>query len=158
MAQQRTTADDAEHVVVFLIGMRIGSWWRLADWLPVAAAMPRMLRELDQARIGLLDARTYVSGRVVLVVQYWASVEQLHAYARATDREHLPAWRAFSRRARRGSSVGIFHETYLAPPGARESVYVQMPVHGLARAVGSAPVTGRRRRALAQPPVLPAAG
>ncbi len=156
--QQRTTADDSDDVVVFLIGMRIGSWWRVDSWLPVALAMPRMLAELTRAQIGLLDARTYVSGRVVLVVQYWASLEQLHAYARAADREHLPAWRAFSQRARRSPSVGIFHETYLAPPASRESVYVHMPVHGLARAVGSAPVSGRRRRALAQPPVLPVAG
>ena len=155
---QRTTAEDTDDVVVFLVGMRVGSWWRLGSWLPVAAAMPRMLRELARADLGLLDARTYVSGRVVLVVQYWASIEQLHAYARATDREHLPAWRAFSRRARSSPSVGIFHETYLAAPASRESVYVHMPVHGLARAVGSVPVTGRQRRALAQPPVLPVAG
>ena len=154
---QRTTADDTGDVVVFLIGMRIGSWWRVGSWLPVAAAMPRMLRELAGADLGLLDARTYVSGRVVLVVQYWASLEQPTRTpgppTASTCRPGGP-----SPAGPLSPSVGIFHETYLAPPAACESVYVDMPVHGLARAVGSAPVTGRRRRALAQPPVLPVAG
>lgn len=153
-APARTTADDTADVVVFLIGMRIGSWWRLRQWLPVFLAMPRMLRELQSAKLGLLEARTYVSGRVLLVVQYWSSAEALHAYARATDAEHLPAWRAFTRRAANSPTVGIYHETYLAPPRSRESVYVHMPLHGLAAAVGSVPLTGsgaaRRRRAVAE--------
>ena len=158
----RTTADDTEDAVVFLIGMRIGSWWRLRQWLPVFLAMPRMLSELHSSQLGLLDARTYVSGRVLLVVQYWSSSEALHAYARATDSEHLPAWRAFSRRAATSPTVGIYHETYLAPRQSRESVYVSMPAHGLAAAVGSTPMAGsgaaRRRRAAAgsEPALTPA--
>lgn len=44
-----------EGTVVFLIGMRINSLWRVRAWLPVFIAMPRMLRELyRQPEPGLL--------------------------------------------------------------------------------------------------------
>ena len=138
-----TTADSDKGVVVFLIGMRVNDWWRVSRWLPVVAVMPRMLRELAREDLGLLEARTYVSGRVVLVVQYWSSSAALEGYARAADREHLPAWRAFNRRVRATGAVGIHHETYVVPPSARESVYVHMPPHGLAKALGSAPARAR---------------
>lgn len=139
----RRTADSDQDVVVFLIGMRVNRWRALRQWLPVFSAMPRMLRELRKADLGLLDARNFLSGRVILVVQYWTSFEALEAYARAGEHEHLPAWRAFNRRARSSSAVGIFHETYVVPASARESVYVHMPLMGLAKAVGSRPVGTR---------------
>nr|WP_269204524.1 DUF4188 domain-containing protein [Motilibacter deserti] len=92
----RMTAASDDDLVVFLIGMRINRLRAVRAWLPAVTAMPRMLRELAKdPSLGLLDARSYVSGRVVLVVQYWSSFEHLDAYARASDREHLPAWRAF---------------------------------------------------------------
>jgi Domain of unknown function (DUF4188) len=34
-------------LVVFLIGMRINRLWKCIKWLPVARAMPRMIRELS---------------------------------------------------------------------------------------------------------------
>ena len=44
---ERMTAEVDGEVVVFLIGMRINSDWKLHKWLPIARAMPRMLRELE---------------------------------------------------------------------------------------------------------------
>jgi hypothetical protein len=127
-------------VVAFLIGMRINALWRVWEWLPVVLAMPKMLRELAvNPALGGLGARTFVSGRVIMVVQYWRSFEDLEHYARAAEHAHLPAWKAFNARARRGTrSTGIFHETYLVAPGQVESVYVDMPQDfGLAGAVGT---------------------
>ena len=132
-----------------------------ARWLPVAAAMPRMLRELGaHPELGMLGARTFVSGRVILVVQYWRSFEKLEHYARAGEHAHLPAWKAFNQRMRSGSgSTGIFHETYLVGPGQVESVYVDMPSDfGLAGAVGAIDVragkqAARERLAVNEPPV-----
>ena len=146
----RRTADlDGEDVVVFVIGMRINRLRSPKQWLPVFGAMPRMLRELGQRPdLGLLHARTYWSGRTFMVLQYWRSWELLQAYAAASDAEHLPAWRAFNQQARRGGdAAGIFHETYLVGPGRAESVYVQMPEHGLAAATRSVPVPPRGDRA-----------
>src|ERR1700722_19957485 len=88
----RYTAKMEGEFIVFLIGMRINQLWAMHKWLPVAKAMPRMLRELfRKPELGMLEARTFVSGRVIMVVQYWRSFEQLHAYAHARDAAHLPA-------------------------------------------------------------------
>ena len=145
----RMTAEPDGDVVVFLVGMRINRWRAVRSWAPVVRAMPRMLKELAaRPELGSLDARTYWSGRVFLVVQYWRSFDALEAYAHSHDHEHLPAWRAFAKRARHGGdAVGIFHETYVAGPGRRETIYVGMPAHGLGRAVGLAPVGRRSDRA-----------
>lgn len=140
-------------VVAFLIGMRIHALWRVWEWLPVVFAMPRMLRELDaNPALGALGARTFVSGRVIMVVQYWRSFDQLEHYARAAEHAHLPAWKAFNARMRRGTgATGIFHETYVVAPGQVESVYVDMPRDfGLAGAVGAVDVGVGRSAARAR--------
>ncbi|WP_432548104.1 DUF4188 domain-containing protein [Kineococcus sp. SYSU DK004] len=138
---RRTARLDEDGAVVFLVGMRINRALDVRRWAPVAAAMPRMLAELRRRpELGLLGASSWASGRTLVVVQYWRSVEHLHAYATARDAEHLPAWRAFNRAARSGDgAVGVFHETYLATPGTCETVYVDMPPHGLAAATVSVP-------------------
>lgn len=137
-------------VVAFLIGMRINTLWRFWEWLPVALAMPAMMRELAMNRdLGALGARTFLSGRVILVVQYWRSFDHLERYAHAPNQAHLPAWKAFNQRARRGTgAAGIFHETYAVEPGQVESVYVDMPRDfGLAGTVGPIDVRAGRMAA-----------
>jgi hypothetical protein len=69
--------------------------------------------------------------RTTIMVQYWRSMEQLLAYAKAKDSEHLPAWQAFNKSIGTDGSVGIWHETYAASPGTYENVYVNMPPFGL---------------------------
>lgn len=139
---RQTARPGSEEIVVFLIGMRINRLWQVWKWVPVFAAMGRMLPELLGDRsLGLVGRpRTFLSGRVIMVQQYWSSFDALEAYARHPDRRHLPAWRAFNRRVRNNGSVGIFHETYRIPPGASETVYANMPSFGLASAVGAVPV------------------
>ncbi|HEX6875944.1 MAG TPA: DUF4188 domain-containing protein [Nocardioidaceae bacterium] len=140
----------ADHAVVFVIGMRINRWRRVRSWMPVFVAMPKMLRELqDRPGSGLLGARTYWSGRVFLVVQYWASVEALGRYARDAGQSHQPAWVAFNRAAAGSGDVGIFHETYEVPRAGVESLYGNMPEFGLAAAHASIP-RARTRRSRAQ--------
>jgi Domain of unknown function (DUF4188) len=134
--------------VVFLIGMRVNRLLAVGKWMPVAMAMPRMLKELmRQPELGLLSARAYVSGRVILTVQYWRSFEQLHAYAHSKDKEHLPAWTEFNRRVGGNGTVGIFHETYLVRAGEYESVFANMPRFGLGLAGVTVPAVGRMQSA-----------
>jgi hypothetical protein len=138
---RETAADDGGDVVVFLIGMRLNRLRSPRSWVPVTRAMPAMLRELGaRPGLGLLDARAYLSGRVLLVVQYWRSYDQLEAYARSGDSLHLPAWRRYDQALRASGAAGVFHETYVVPAGGRETVYVQMPAFGLGRALGTVPV------------------
>ena len=120
--------------VVFLIGMRVNRWWKLWQWLRVAMAMPKMLRELgEHPELGFLRAESWF-GRTTVMVSYWRSMDHLLAYAKSRTAEHLPAWRMFNKLVGTNGDVGIWHETYRSRPGDYESVYVNMPAFGLAGA------------------------
>jgi hypothetical protein len=127
--------------VVFLIGMRINKPWLLHKWLPVAMAMPKMIKELEAApaETGFLG---YSELGLLNTVQYWRSFEHLERYARAHDAAHWPAWVDFNRRMKstRGD-VGIWHETYRVRAGDYEAIYSGMPAFGLGKAGTSAGLT-----------------
>jgi hypothetical protein len=150
----------ADEVVVFLVGMRVNRWRQVRHWWPVFVAMPRLLAELQRhPEQGLLGARTFWSGRVFMVVQYWRGVEELGRYARAAEMKHAPAWQRFYRSGASGSgAVGVFHETYAVPRESIESRYVAMPPLGLGAAVGTAPRAGHRRASRAERRVVGAEG
>lgn len=122
--------------VVFLIGMRVNRWRRVRSWWPVFVAMPQMLKELQSLDAGLLGARTFWSGRMFVVLQYWRSPEELGAYARNSQLRHAPAWKAFNQRAASTGDVGLFHETYVVKADAIETLYGNLPPVGLAAAHG----------------------
>ena len=142
--RQRMTAEIEGDFVVFLIGMRINTLWKIHRWLPVARAMPRMIKELEQhPELGFLGAQQ-AFGNPVIMVQYWRSFEQLESYARDPNSAHLPAWSEFNRRIARGGDVGIWHETYLVPAGGYETIYHNMPAFGLGRVAKLVPIAGAR--------------
>ena len=146
----RYSADvGADGKVLFLIGMRFNRLWQPWKWAPVLAAMPRMLIELQKnPSLGLVGRpRTFVSGRTILVWQYWESFEKLDAYARSTSARHLPAWRSFNQKIRDNGSVGIFHETILLSDATVETVYGNMPTFGLAMVTGAVPAKRRGQSA-----------
>lgn len=135
----RWSADvGADGKVLFLIGMRINKLWKVWAWLPVFVAMPKMIAELMKNRsLGLVGKpRTLLSGRTIMVWQYWESFEKLNEYARSTDNAHLPAWREFNKRIRDNGTVGIFHETIELSDNTVETVYGNMPTIGLAAVTG----------------------
>lgn len=128
-----------EGLVVFLIGARINKPTAVRSWWPVVSAMPRMLAELErEPALGLLGVTSCLHGRGALAVQYWRDLESLLAYAQSPEHEHRPAWREYNRRVREArGAVGIWHETFVVPAGAHESIYVDMPAQGLPRVLGS---------------------
>jgi hypothetical protein len=137
--------------VVFLIGMRINRIWKPHKWLPVLAAMPPMIKELEaDPSSGFLGAQQGIFFGGPAIVQYWRSFEDLERYARATDAHHLPAWRRFNQRVRGSGDVGIWHETYRVRAGEYETIYGNMPRIGLAavgehRPIGTTSATAARR-------------
>ncbi|MFN0026763.1 MAG: DUF4188 domain-containing protein [Acidimicrobiales bacterium] len=134
--------------VLFLIGMRINRLRAVRAWSGVARAMPKMLRELSaQPELGLLGARTYLSGRDLMVVQYWRSRAHLDNYARAAEHLHLPAWRAFNKAVAASGRVGIWHESHTISVGEMGAVYTNMPPVGLAHALGGAVPANNGHRA-----------
>jgi hypothetical protein len=146
----RLTAQVEGEVVVFLIGMRINRVWKIHKWLPVALAMPRMLRELKAAPdSGLLGVESWI-GNPTIAVQYWRSFEHLERYAKDSSRLHRPAWAAFNRAVANDGDVGIWHETYRVRPGDFECIYNNMPPFGLAKATTAVSAKGRLETARAR--------
>jgi Domain of unknown function (DUF4188) len=94
----RYTARAEKPVVVFLIGIRVNKLLAVGKWFPVTLTMSRMLAELTtRPDSGLLFYRRYISGRVLLVQEYWESFDKLLAYAHDRSGQHFPAWAAFNR-------------------------------------------------------------
>ena len=150
IARGRWTHTHQGDLTVFLIGMRINRVWRPDAWLPVLAAMGPMIAELARdPDSGFLGHRMTLGPRGPVLVQYWRGVDDVYRYATAPEARHRPAWTAFNRRARRvAGAVGIWHETYQV--ARAESIYVDLPVQGLAAATGARQVTGRLDRAPAR--------
>ncbi|WP_114854145.1 DUF4188 domain-containing protein [Brachybacterium sp. YJGR34] len=149
-----------DQIVVFHIGMTVAKPWRPDLWLPVAAAMPRMLAELRRNReacdrgeageedLGFLGAESMIGPSGPWVAQYWRSTEHLYAYARLASAAHLPAWKAFNAAAREHpGAVGIWHETYAVPADGIETFYGNGAAVGLAKTVGTVPLSRRGRTA-----------
>ena len=157
----RHTAQIDGSFVVFIIGMRINRWWALHKWVPVALAMPPMLKQLEAERErGLLHAQPFLYWRGAAIVQYWRSFEQLERFARDPSASHLEPWKRFNRAVGAGGSVGIWHETYVILAGQYECVYGNMPRFGLAVAGAHVPAVGaketaKRRLGLKGEPAVP---
>jgi hypothetical protein len=142
MYERRSAQVDGDFVV-FLIGMTVNRWQSVSAWLPVFRAMPRMLAELERRRdLGLLHAYGGWMFGGPASVQYWRSYDDLTAYSRSADSEHLPAWRAFNRAARSTDAVGIWHETYRVTSGQWETIYGSTKDIGLLGAVGGHVLAG----------------
>jgi hypothetical protein len=141
-------------LTVFLIGLRIHKPWKVGIVRQAAAAMPRMIVELERNKaaaergeaehLGYLGSRSTVHLMATTMVQWWRSVEELYAYANAADHLHRPAWTEFYRVARADpGAVTIWHETYTVPAHGAESIYSGPKPLGLASIAGTIPV-GRR--------------
>lgn len=142
----RFTAKMEGPFAVFAIGMRINKFWAVHKWLPVFLAMSPMIRELyTHKELGFYHTEFFFSWRRVILLQYWRSFEDIERYARGGL--HLQAWKDFNRKIGTDGTVGIFHETYVIEPGKYESVYVNMPLSGLAKAGQHVPASGKREDA-----------
>lgn len=133
--------------VVFLIGMRINRYWKLHKWIPVASAMPKMLKELSQRPESGFLGFQIIGGIPPTILQYWKSFEQLEAYAKDRNSHHYPAWKAFNTKIKSNGDVGIWHETYKVKAGEYECVYNNMPKFGFGKIGELVPAIGKRESA-----------
>lgn len=140
----RFTTENEENIVVFLIGMRINNRLAVGKWLPVFNAMPGMIRELytHKDELGFLSMESYFGLRTTVMIQYWRSTEDLLSYAK--NEKHLTAWKNFNNKVGNNEAVGIYHETYELKAGNYESIYGNMPLYGLAKALPHVPITKER--------------
>ena len=93
----RYTAKTNQPFVVFLIGMRINTWWRFDKWMPVASAMRPMLQTLfTNPEKGFLHAEFFWNLSGPCLIQYWRSFEDLERFARHPSEPHVGAWKKFN--------------------------------------------------------------
>ena len=145
--RERMTAELDGEFCIFLIGMRINRWWKPHQWIPVALAMPAMVKELEtHPELGFLGAEAWF-GNPTIMLQYWKSFEALESYAKNPHRKHLPAWAAFNKKVASNGDVGIWHETYRVRAGDYECIYNNMPAFGLGRVGKLVSATGKRETA-----------
>ncbi|WP_046176344.1 DUF4188 domain-containing protein [Domibacillus indicus] len=139
LEEGRFMAVHGRETAVFMIGMRINKVWAVHKWLPVFMAMGPMLKELyTNKELGFLSAEGMYGWRMITLVQYWDSKENLYAYAKGE--KHMKAWKDFYQKAASSQAVGIYHETYIVTPGSYETFYNCMPAFGLSKAIGLQPV------------------
>jgi len=149
----RLTVDNDQDLVVLLIGARINRWWLLPLSVPILAKMNVMVRELlADPSSGLLGVQPL---GLFSSVQYWRSYEHLHRYAHDKQKTHRPTWTQYFAKVFKNSAIGIWHETYMLSGGRYESIYVNMPSHGLGRFMPLIPAHGSKQsssgRLAAQP-------
>lgn len=143
---ERLTVQRDEGFVLFVIGARANHLWNLPILWAVGLAMSRMMRELtSDPDSGLLAYESY-GGRTTLMLQYWRSKEDLMRYAKARERQHVPAWRRWIQKWGRGA-MGIYHETYVVEPGTYECIYHHMPAFGLGKVGPLVPAEGELKTA-----------
>ncbi len=145
----RWTADVEGDFVVFMIGARVNSKWRvfrsIGD-LGGRRGMGHMLKYLSaHPEKGMLGYQQFG----FMNVQYWRSFEALEAFAKDTDDPHLEPWRKFWRRVGKSGRTGIWHETFLVRNGEYEAIYGNVPPTGMGKAFPLVPVgesvTARQR-------------
>ncbi|MGH3681916.1 MAG: monooxygenase family protein [Natronosporangium sp.] len=153
----RLNAEPDHDFVLFLIGMRVHRLWKVNRWLPVYRAMAKLMHQLGEDRqLGLLGSHGTRHGRDIFLVQCWESEDKLMEFSRAPD--HRGYWKWYNTALNHGRDVGLWHETYRISAGSYDGCYLNMPVHGLADAVGSARLTHTHgRRPVAAEPERPAA-
>ncbi|MFC3885554.1 DUF4188 domain-containing protein [Bacillus songklensis] len=125
------TAETEDGFVVFIIGVRLNKIRALFKWLSAIKAMMPMLKELYQnPELGFLQEQTVIGWRTVTTIQYWRTYEQLETYSKGNI--HSEALKNFYKKIGKSGSVGLYHETYKVEKD--ESLYINMPVYGLAKA------------------------
>ena len=143
----RYTTENTDEIVVFIIGMRVNRPLAFHKWIPVFLAMPGMIKELytNREELGFLSTESYFGLRTTAMIQYWKSADDLISYAK--NEKHLSAWRNFNKKVGNNEAVGIYHETYQLQSGKYESVFGNMPLYGLGKALPHIPITPDRNSA-----------
>lgn len=136
----RHAANPDSDIALFLIGLRVNRLTSLRNGLRVVTSMLRLLGDLrDDHDSGYRGHRILFgpTPREVMVLQYWASGEQLLAFATDPRHRHRAAWRDFEQMVRSSAGgIGLWHEIYRVPRDGISSFYRDIPPVGLAAITG----------------------
>jgi hypothetical protein len=116
--------------------VRVGVVVRKLSALVYAA---KLVKTIDRAAVaamgasaGLLSSERFAVGLGHHgFLQYWSSFDALDAWSHRPP--HSDWWRDALERMRKREDLGIYHETFLVPRAGVESIYLNVPVAGLAK-------------------------
>ena len=123
--------DSLAELCLIRVGLQVrrASAWAFARRL--RRAIDRASADPSMAGAGLLHSERFaVDWRHFGVLQYWNGFDALDAWARREP--HADWWRRAVERSRTRGDFGIYHETFLVPRDALESIYVDCRPVGLA--------------------------
>jgi hypothetical protein len=126
-----TLPETVEELCLLRLGIlaRSASAWWFARRLRSAIAAESRRAATEDA--GLLGSEFFAFDlRHFGVLQYWRSFEALEAWSHTPP--HSEWWRRAVERMRTKGDLGVYHETFLVPAGAIESIYMNCPPVGLA--------------------------
>jgi len=132
---EQVTAELDDGFVVFRLGMRINSFWKVHEWIPILRAATSMIDEIDaDPETGFLAVERRLGIRNLELIQYWRSFEALRTYALDPEFSHAPSMRETLERMEETDAVGIWHETYIVDDDSYETLYYNAPPTGLGKA------------------------
>ena len=80
-------------------------------------------------------------GRTTILLSYWRSAADVQRFASDADAPHLQPWRRFVREVGDSRHIGVWHELFTVRADDYESVYVNMPLFGVAGAGQHLPIS-----------------
>jgi Domain of unknown function (DUF4188) len=91
--------------------------------LRLSRAIDRAAAEAEANDAGLLHSERFgVTWNHFGVLQYWRGYDELEAWSRRTP--HTEWWRKAVDRGRAKGDFGVYHETFLVPRAAIETIYL----------------------------------
>lgn len=143
---EQVTAELDDGFVVFRLGLRINTFWKVHKWVPILRATSKMIDEVDaDPDTGFLACERRLGIRDLETVQYWRSFEDLRDYALDPDFSHAPSMKSTMEQMKECDDVGIWHELYIVDDDSYETVYYNTPPTGLGKAGTLHPTDGTRR-------------
>jgi hypothetical protein len=122
--------DSVDELCLIRLGFQVHRWTALAYASRLAKAIDRSASEAIAAGAGLLRSERFAFGwRHFGVLQYWRSFDDLEQWGRKPP--HSDWWRGAVERGRMKDDFGLYHEVFLVPRAAVESIYLNSEPVGL---------------------------
>jgi len=132
----RKTAIRKGDFVVFHLGARphkgVDAFFK---WM--GDAFEEICDELEaHPEYGCLGSEQFFGVTGGLLVQYWASLDALNAYARNKSNTHASPWAKLMKKGRESSDYGFYHEAFEVKDGKYDAIYVNCPPMLLGNCLG----------------------
>jgi Domain of unknown function (DUF4188) len=120
--------DSVSELCLVRLGLQVRKWTALGYARRLAKAIDRSAEAATA--VGLLRSERFAFGPWHFgVLQYWRSFDDLEQWGRKPP--HSEWWREAVERGRMKADFGVYHEVFLVPRAAVESIYVNCEPVGL---------------------------